>query len=164
MKVTPVRLANNLVRLEIEPTCPFEKNIPTHVVDDIMRDVIRRENNHTCTCGAPWERPRVAVPPTPPRREPDGIDIHVDRPLRENFRSHHAWCDAIAKYRTLEHVAKDCNWPCKEPMKGMQQPQPLHRPQQSPRPTFGRVFAETPRVPFFDFADTFFDEDELFVW
>ena len=50
--------------------------------------------------------------------KPHGIDIHVDRPLRENFWSHRDWADAMAKYRTLEDVAKDCDWPCKEPMKG----------------------------------------------
>ena len=133
MKIKEVLLANNLVRFEIEPTCSCERNIPTHVVDEMVRDVIRRKND-TRVCGTtPMFRPTV---PTAPMREPDGIDIHVDRPLRENFRSHHAWCDAIAKYRTLEHVAKDCNWACREPMKGAHQPQPLHRPQQTPRPRF----------------------------
>ena len=51
-------------------------------------------------------------------REPDGIDIHVDRPLKENFWSHSDWALAMAKYRTLEDVAKDCDWECCEPMKG----------------------------------------------
>lgn len=163
MRVKEVLLTNNLVRLEIEPTCSFERNIPTHVVDDIMRDVIRRKNN-TCNCGTSWQRPCVATPPPAPRREPDGIDIHVDRPLRENFSSHIAWCDAMAKYRTLEHVAKDCNWPCREPMKGVQQSQPLHRPQQSPRPVFARVITETPRPRFFGMSDNDIFEDDIFSW
>ncbi len=51
-------------------------------------------------------------------QEPDGIDIHVDRPLKENFPSMHDWALAMAKYRTLEDVAKDCDWECREPMKG----------------------------------------------
>jgi hypothetical protein len=38
--------------------------------------------------------------------------------LRENFASHHDWAMAMAKYRTLEDVAKDCDWECREPMKG----------------------------------------------
>lgn len=151
MKVTEVLLPNGLVRLDIEPTCSCERNIPTHVVDEIMRDVIRRKNS---PCAHKATAPSTFGRPTPPRREPDGIDIHVDRPLRENFHSHHAWCDAIAKYRTLEHVAKDCNWPCREPMKSVQQPQPLHRPQQTPRPTWDWTCAER-------FVDIFDDDDDF---
>jgi len=111
MKVREVNLGGGLVRLIIEPTCSFERSMPTSVVDNIARDVLSRK--HTCHI-----EPKHNVCCCMPNREPDGIDIHVDRPLRENFRSHISWCDAMAKYRTLERVAKDCNWECREPMKG----------------------------------------------
>ena len=115
MKVREVNLGGGLFRLVFEPTCGCERNMPSNVLDNIAKDVINRRNN-------PWGTRGMTAPqhtmPTPPRptREPDGIDIHVDRPLRENFRSHIAWCDAMAKYRTLEHIAKDCDWECREPM------------------------------------------------
>lgn len=111
MKVREVNLGGGLVRLIIEPTCSFERSMPTSVVDNIARDVFSRK--HTCHV-----EPKHNAFRCMPNREPDGIDIHVDRPLRENFRSHISWCDAMAKYRTLERVAKDCNWECREPMKG----------------------------------------------
>lgn len=141
MKIRETVLGNGLSRLDVEPICSCERNIPTHVVDDIMRDIIKRKRNYTCCerkvnhpwldechtevprftrptlCEAPrWNRPCA---PTKPNREPDGIDIHVDRPLRENFCSRHDWALAMAKYRTLEDVAKDCDWECREPMKGV---------------------------------------------
>ena len=60
-----------------------------------------------------YEQPRMEM------REPDGVDIHVDRPLRENYFSHHKWAVDMANYRTLIDCAKKCDWPCKEPMKGV---------------------------------------------
>ena len=138
MKVEVINLGGGLKRLVLEPQCSCESNVPTSVVDRIMRDVISRENaqrpcvvnqrpwvNRPCVAPkAPWSSANMSTKrrieeawrDTP--NEPHGIDIHVDRPLRENFWSHHEWADAMAKYRTLEDVAKDCDWPCKEPMKG----------------------------------------------
>lgn len=52
-------------------------------------------------------------------REPDGVDIHVDRPRRENYWSHHKWAVDMSNYRMLIDQAKKCDWPCKEPMKGV---------------------------------------------
>lgn len=124
MRVNEVNIGNGIVRFEIEPSCACERNIPTHVVDSIIKDVIKQKNlrgeRPTVHCGCQtmtrvpkFSKPMVAMP----RREPDGIDVHVDRPLRENFRSHRSWADAMAKYRTLEMVAKDCDWECREPMR-----------------------------------------------
>lgn len=131
MRIKETNLGMGLSRLDVEPMCSCERNLPTHVVDEIMRDIIRRKKN-ACGCDDirnawgrcanvrndvrnPWVKDTVCCG----RREPDGIDVHVDRPLRENFRTHWQWADAMAKYRTLERVAKDCDWPCKEPMKGV---------------------------------------------
>lgn len=124
MKVSEVNIGNGIIRFEVEPSCICERNVPTHVVDNIIKDVIRQKNlrerqESRCFCQSTMTR----IPEfreqhcTMPRREPDGIDIHVDRPLRENFCSQHSWADAMAKYRTLEMVAKDCDWECREPMK-----------------------------------------------
>lgn len=133
MRVKEVNLGKGLSRLEVEPTCFCERNIPTHVIDDIMRDIIEKKKrgdvNNRETCFRENRRSFLQQkveqcwnPTRTPNREPDGIDVHVDRPLRENFRSHFAWADAMAKYRSLEQCAKDCDWPCKEPMRGMPQP------------------------------------------
>lgn len=134
MKVKVINIGGGLKRLELEPQCSCESFVPTHVVDNIMRDVINRENRvvtptpmvrrferpfipkNPCVCTSTRRQIENAWRDTP--NEPHGIDIHVDRPLRENFWSHRDWADAMAKYRTLEDVAKDCDWPCKEPMKG----------------------------------------------
>ena len=142
MKVREVNLGGGLVRLIIEPTCSCERSIPTSVVDDIARDVFSRK--HTCCV-----EPKHNVCSCTPNREPDGIDIHVDRPLRENFRSHMSWCDAMAKYRTLERVAKDCDWECREPMKGT--------------PNY-RNFSEPKWVPNegWEYFDMFDDDDDDF--
>ena len=137
MRIKETVLGNGLSRLEVEPMCSCERNLPTHVVDEIMRDIVKHKRcgNVEPRCEASrWNRPTFGRPcvtevprfsrpcvPTPPRREPDGIDVHVDRPLRQNFRSHHDWAVAMAKYRTLEDVAKDCDWECREPMKGVQE-------------------------------------------
>lgn len=115
VKVKEVKVGNGVVRFDIEPSCAREQ-MPSSVVEDIMRDVVKQKNSRwtsstatpkftnpisTCGCGM---------------REPDGIDIHVDKPLKKNFRYHSQWVDAMAKYRTLERVAKDCDWECREPM------------------------------------------------
>ena len=143
MKVKVIPMGGGLNRLVVEPQCSCELSTPSHIVDRMVADVIHREK-----CATPQPRlggvvPRPIMPrvggigprPIMPRvcnssrraienawrdtpNEPHGIDIHVDRPLRENFWSHHEWAKAMAKYRTLEDVAKDCDWPCKEPMKG----------------------------------------------
>lgn len=136
MRVKETNLGRGLSRLEVEPMCSSEMNLPTEVVDEIMRDIIsrkgrngtREENvyvpkfsrpmstmdfhcgceNRECMCG---RRPEM-------NREPDGIDVHVDRPLRENFADIVDWINAMDKYRTLEDAAKECDWECREPMKG----------------------------------------------
>ena len=135
MKVKVIPMGGGLNRLVVEPQCSCELSTPSHIVDRMVADVIHREK-----CVRPQPRFSGVVPTLTPRpimprvcnssrraienawrdtpNEPHGIDIHVDRPLRENFWSHHEWAKAMAKYRTLEDVAKDCDWPCKEPMKG----------------------------------------------
>ena len=130
MKVKEVILGNGLSRFEFETSCPCERNIPQHVLDRMIEDVIMQKNSnrqrqnvscscHSMCCGA------VSATPIPrfmepsfsvPNREPDGIDVHVDRPLRHMFDSYGEWADAMGRYRTLEQVAKDCDWECREPM------------------------------------------------
>jgi hypothetical protein len=144
MKVEKTNLGGGLYRLDLVRTACWENLdvVPQHVKDSIMKDVITREKNgcvktqssnwnRCCAdvrpCG--WNRPTVDKFEPKKRSyaeldalrrhgEPDGIDIHVDRPLRENFGSLDSWARAMAKYRTLEDVAKDCDWECREPMKG----------------------------------------------
>ena len=142
MRIKETVLGNGLSRLDFEPMTFSEKNTPVGIVDMIMRDVIERKkrNEHHCGCENRMNRccsrtPIFSEPSLSNRdfrferpsftsfreeREPDGIDVHVDRPLRSNFPSHFDWADAMAKYRTLERVAKDCNWECREPMRGTQ--------------------------------------------
>lgn len=124
-------MGGGLNRLVVEPTCSCELSTPSHVVDRMVADVIHREkfNRPQPRLGGVVPRPIMPRVCNTPRHavenawrdtpnEPHGIDIHVDRPLRQNFWSHRDWAEAMAKYRTLEDVAKDCDWPCKEPMKG----------------------------------------------
>lgn len=147
MIVEEVKLGNGLVRLEVKPTCSCERNIPTSVIDDVMRDIIRRKK---CEREAEArtkrieaeriERERMQAFGTMPcgcgvqNREPDGIDVHVDRPRKEQFCSISAWADALGKYRNLERAAKDCDWPCKEPMRGIPcQPKRVEKPKRNER-------------------------------
>ena len=153
MRVEKINLGNGVFRLVVTPMMACENNIPTHVVDEMVKDVIRQEkgcasrfNEPCCTRVPRFEEPKpwfnrpccehvvrpMAMPK--PNREPDGIDVHVDRPLRENFYTHHDWAVAMAKYRTLEDVAKDCDWKCKEPMKGTHPNYNFIRPTEMPKP------------------------------
>ena len=149
MKIKKVNLGNGVFRLEVEPMMACEVNVPNHIVDRMVEDVIRREKGcvpaHTC-CSRhieepkPWwlnecRQPINPIPHCVPNREPDGIDVHVDRPLRENFFTYGEWREALAKYRTLEQVAKDCDWKCKEPMKGTHPNYHFHRCEQALQPS-----------------------------
>lgn len=168
MRIKETPLGRGLSRLEVEPMCSCERNLPTHVVDEIMRDIIDRKRCGCVEnrCESTWNRPRFAKPchtqvprftrpcvPQRPNREPDGIDIHVDRPLRENFYSHHDWAVAMAKYRTLEDVAKDCDWECREPMKGVNE-RPWSKPCRHQEPLRTRVVIEVEED----------DDEDGFIW
>lgn len=48
-------------------------------------------------------------------REPDGVQINVDRPRTENFSSRRTWAEAMANYRMLIDQAKKCDWPSRVP-------------------------------------------------
>lgn len=151
MRVKEINLGNGLSRLEVDDC--FGRTLPTHVVDEIMRDIVARKRREgtrgvqtsaSCECCGrstmtsrspftmgsttisrnPFMNRREDTPFRDTLREPDGIDIHVDRPRREIFCTHREWAEAMAKYRTLEDVAKDCDWPCKEPMKGFEETAP----------------------------------------
>lgn len=52
MRINDVNLGGGLFRLDVEKN-RFENNPPTHVMDNIMRDVVSRMNSdkHECTCG-----------------------------------------------------------------------------------------------------------------
>lgn len=141
MRIKETPIGNGVSRFEVEHTFPCERNVPERIVDMIMRDVMklkrdRAMNNKRCgtttACKAPtFSRPcssgncctnRFSEPSVTSccsKREPDGIDVHVDRPIRENFWTYGEWCEALAKYRTLEQVAKDCDWEYREPMNGV---------------------------------------------
>lgn len=144
MRVKETNLGGGVVRLDVEPTFCGER-IPQHVVDQVMRDLAAMKSNRTCTCDVNRNVNRSRV--FPPHlnqcnclsdkhrqelawrdtdREPDGIDVHVDRPRRENFWSRQDWAKAMAKYRTLEDVARSCDWECREPMKGVAEPRVNH--------------------------------------
>lgn len=57
-----------------------------------------------------------AMPQRDFNREPDGVQINVDRPRRENYRSHRQWAEDMADYRVLIDQAKKCGrWPSKKP-------------------------------------------------
>ena len=139
MRIKETNLGNGLSRLDVEPMFREEENLPTFVVDEIMRDIIERKRSGEkhCKCvERDWNcsatrAPRFTEPTMTnhcnchchheaPRREPDGIDVHVDRPLRENFDDIVDWIVAMDKYRTLEDAAKECDWECREPMKGVE--------------------------------------------
>ena len=142
MRVEKKKLGGGLYRLEPVATHWSERinAIPQSVMDNMMRDTIQRMRkeeemkttfnpwrqvtpmcNNSCACGAfaPKKRSYEELRRLESMREPDGIDIHVDRPLRENFFTREEWARAMAKYRTLEDVAKDCDWECREPMRGV---------------------------------------------
>lgn len=65
-----------------------------------------------------FERDNCATP----MREPDGIDIHLDRPRPEMFRSYGRFADAMGKYRAIERLAHEADWPCREPMQTCAEP------------------------------------------
>lgn len=143
MRISDVNVGNGVFRLNVEPTSWSENvnRIPTHVMDEIARNVatrLRNEQNKntwvtptwsapTCTCqrtpswaeGTPtWDaRPTV---PQRPMGEPDGFDAHIDRPKRENYGGIGAdwgFRNDLRKYNKALEAVKECNWPCKEPMK-----------------------------------------------
>lgn len=123
MRIKEVNVGNGVARFDVEPMTWDEKFTPRHAVETMIKDIIKeKKKNNVCVDRNPWNDCNNwnRCQPIQPMREPDGIDVHVDRPLRENFWSHCEWADAMAKYRTLERVAKDCDWPCKEPMKTVQ--------------------------------------------
>ena len=142
MRVNETNLGGGVVRLEVVPTFCGEF-IPTHVVDAVMKDFMARKSHNVerkveqptqCKCGCdvrrtnmPWEttnltpRQREELAWRDTDREPDGIDVHVDRPRKEMFRTRHSWADAMAKYRTLEDAARACDWECREPMRGVEE-------------------------------------------
>ena len=135
MRIKDVNLGGGLFRLEVEPThcCENVHNVPTHVMDGIMRDVAHRlENKQSNCCSNRQERPWLEAPrfnevnkdftrPLPFEGAEDGIDIHVDKPRREMY-GNGAWDEQMfhndtAAYNELKKAAKRCDWPCREPMK-----------------------------------------------
>jgi hypothetical protein len=158
MRVNETNLGGGVVRLEVVPTFCGEF-IPTHVVDAVMKDFMTRKSRNVerkveqpthCKCGCdvrrtnmPWEttnltpRQREELAWRDTDREPDGIDVHVDRPRQEMFRTRHSWADAMAKYRTLEDAARACDWECREPMKGtIEQPKKTWTCGEQPKKTW----------------------------
>ena len=129
MRIKETKIGGGLSRFDVEPMCCSERNIPTEIVDEMVRDIIKRKQGETCFCGRNDYRhnsckrnygcgcnERYNI--IKPMREPDGIDVHVDRPVRENFFTFEDWRRAMMKYRNLEDAAKICDWECREPMKG----------------------------------------------
>ena len=42
--------------------------------------------------------------------EPDGISVRVDRPRMANYTNFGKFTEDLAKYKSLERAAKDCDW------------------------------------------------------
>jgi hypothetical protein len=134
MKISTENIGNGIIRFTAEPQIPSEKNTPQFAIDLMVEDAIKQES---ARLKAPIEKPKANKPhyettttwdkpsygiPEPIEKiipEPDGIDIHVDRPLRKEFGSFAEWHEAMLNYRELERLAHVCDWPCKEPMKGV---------------------------------------------
>lgn len=145
MKVNVTNLGGGLTRLDIEPTCSCEPRvIPTHVADDIMRDVVKREKNGNGT--SRWSRPVATRPccptftptttwdrPLPTPRVESGFDAHIDRPNRSNYggipwAAEDAYRKDLAKYNRALSAVKECNWPCKEDLNGVPRGLSQHNP------------------------------------
>ena len=71
-------------------------------------------------------------------REPDGIDAHVDRPLRQNYPSNGSFEHDMRLYREFENAVKKCDWPTREPMKGLETRQQVNEQRGSSKPSFNR--------------------------
>lgn len=56
-----------------------------------------------CNCGCAAHTPKPKFD-----REPDGVQIVVDRPRQEDYTSRHAWAQDMANYRGLIDQAKKC--------------------------------------------------------
>lgn len=153
MRIEDVNLGGGLFRLDVTPTAWGENvnNVPTRVMDDIMRDVVnRKKGNERCGCVKPcacttsrtatptWGRTSTTCqcrPQQVPNREPDGFDAHIDKPRREMYGGWDAergFQNDMRKYREAERAVKACTWPCREPMKGLNE--------------FQREMAQHPRV------------------
>lgn len=101
------------------------------VVHEMAVESLKQEECKCCHCQETVEEKKCCTEQHEPQqteeesmmpdfsREPDGIDIHVDRPRRENYYSHKAWVKDMAEYRMLIDQAKKCDWPCREPLQGV---------------------------------------------
>lgn len=119
MKIQAKHIGSNVVKIQTDPVDAF---VPEEVLRTIARDAI---NEPPCACATNHERwgcctdmPMYDEPMM--TREPDGIDAHIDRPLRHNFGSFDAWQRALRKYRNAEDAIKACDWECREPMQTQQ--------------------------------------------
>lgn len=102
------RRCEDFSRREVED---FVSRISRPVVRPMMRDWdIKREISDELMDLFDIN-PQVLSREMRPMEEPHGIDIHVDRPQRQNFRSFYEWDDAMTRYRNLETSAKLCSWP-----------------------------------------------------
>lgn len=135
MRVKETVLRPGLSRLDYEPMSSRERNIPVSVIDEIMMDIIDRKERGEARCCNDWDDLPTYEPTREkktnccccnketrktPNSEPDGIDVHCDRPLIENYDSYCDYREDLKKYRELERAAKACDWPCKEPMRGLE--------------------------------------------
>lgn len=68
-----------------------------------------------CRCNTPTFRPQPRKPEFDFTREPDGVQINVDRPREEKFASRKKWAEAMANYRMLIDQAKKCDWESRIP-------------------------------------------------
>lgn len=129
MRIQDVNLGGGLHRLVAEATCYGEnvQCVPTHVMDDIMRDVVRKSHGvrPTCGCGAHTQprdaygrflptRPTCGCAPQPIVTRGEGINIKVDKSQRAmygGFDAEYGYQKDMAAYRNLERAAKACKWP-----------------------------------------------------
>lgn len=109
--------------ITVEEGMPSQKTVARQMVDTMIKDMFDLndcdmaamfgEVKQDCRCSKKY-KPNMFVP----MGEPDGIDIHVDRPLPHMFEYDFQFRNAMAVYRELERLAHEADWPCREPMRG----------------------------------------------
>ena len=132
MRIEDVNLGGGLYRLDVTPTHRGEDvtKVPVSYMDEIMRNVVRRKKeqdcrHEECRCHKHECCHHEVKKSQWPLGEPDGIDAHIDRPRREMYGGWDAeegFQKDLKKYREAERAIKACTWPCREPMKGTEDP------------------------------------------
>ena len=98
-----------------------DKNLALHLMAFAAAMLLDEETTpkvqpkSACRCQRQTVMPKPTKPMFDFSREPDGVQINVDRPRIEKFGSRHKWAEAMANYRTLIDQAKKCDWESRVP-------------------------------------------------